>query len=136
MEIDGSMFGTLDVAVSGLKAHGKQVRVVASNVANARTTDAGDGKPYRRIEAVFEAKGKNGLEGVDIGDLKVADNPFQQVLMPGHPQADENGYVLMPNIDYPMELIKLNVASRAYKANAAMMKRYQSMVNSTLDLLK
>lgn len=135
MAIDGNMFGTIDIAVSGLKAYGKQVEVVGSNVANARTTDAGKGEPYRRLEAVFKAA-EEGIGGVELSDIVQDQSDFQQILNPGHPDADQNGYVLMPNVNLPMELINLNVASRAYQANAAILKRYQKMVESSLELLR
>ena len=135
MEIDGNMFGAVDIAVSGLKAYGKQLEVIGSNVANARTTDAGKGEPYRRLEAIFKAD-EEGPGGVELSDIVKDTSDFQKVLDPGHPQADAEGYVLMPNVNLPMELINLNVASRAYQANAAILKRYQRMVESSLELLR
>ena len=135
MEIDGNMFGAVDIAVSGLKAYGKQLEVIGSNVANARTTDAGKGEPYRRLEAIFKAD-EEGVGGVELSDIVKDTSDFQKVLDPGHPQADSEGYVLMPNVNLPMELINLNVASRAYQANAAILKRYQRMVESSLELLR
>ena len=68
MEIDGNMFGAVDIAVSGLKAYGKQLEVIGSNVANARTTDAGKGEPYRRLEAIFKAD-EEGVGGVELSDI-------------------------------------------------------------------
>ncbi len=139
MEIHGNLFGVLDISASGLKAFGKQVEIVGSNLANSRTTDAGNGQPYRRMEAMFEAidlDPDEGTAGVDIADIVEDQSEFQKVLNPGHPKADADGYVLMPNINYAQEIIGLNLASRAYQVNAAMMKRYQTMVNSSLDLLK
>jgi flagellar basal-body rod protein FlgC len=136
MEIDGNMFGTIDIAVSGLKAYGKQMEVVSSNVANARSTDAGDGQPYRRLEAVFKAR-EDGISGVKIAELVKDMSDFQKILAnPGDPRADEEGFISMPNVNMPAELINLNIASRAYQANAAILKRYQKMVESTLELLK
>jgi flagellar basal-body rod protein FlgC len=136
MEIDGNMFGAIDIAVSGLKAYGKQMEVVSSNIANARTTDAGDGQPYRRLEAIFKAK-EDGASGVEISELVKDMSDFQKMLAsPGDPRADADGYISMPNVNLPVELINLNLASRAYQANAAILKRYQKMVESSLELLK
>jgi flagellar basal-body rod protein FlgC len=56
--------------------------------------------------------------------------------MPGHPDADETGFVQMPNVDVPVEMMDMIVASRAYQANAAMLKRYQDMVSAALELLR
>jgi len=135
MAIDGNMFGTIDIAVSGLKAYGRQMEVVASNVANARTTDTGKGEPYRRLQALFKAK-EDGTGGVEISDIAKDMSQFERILNPGHPGADGDGYVSMPNVNLPTELINLNLASRAYQANAAILKRYQKMVESSLELLK
>jgi flagellar basal-body rod protein FlgC len=136
MEIDGNMFGAIDIAVSGLKAYGKQMEVVSSNIANARTTDAGDGQPYRRLEAIFKAT-EDGASGVEISELVKDMSDFQKILAsPGDPRADADGYISMPNVQLPVELINLNLASRAYQANAAILKRYQKMVESSLELLK
>ncbi len=136
MEIDGNMFGAIDIAVSGLKAYGKQMEVVASNIANARTTDTGNGEPYRRVDVVFKAT-EDGVGGVEISDLVKDMSDFQKILAnPGDPRADANGYISTPNVKMPTELINLNIASRAYQANAAILKRYQKMVETSLELLK
>ena len=63
-------------------------------------------------------------------------NNFQRILDPGHPQADESGYVSLPNVKLPNEMVNLTVAARAYQANVAVLKRYQNMVESTLELLR
>lgn len=136
MNVEGSMFGSLDIAISGLKAYGKQMEVISSNVANARTTDAGDGQPYRRIEAVFKTQ-KDGAGGVEISDLMEDSSDFQKILgTPGDPRADADGYITMPNVNMANEVINLNLASRAYQANAAILKRYQKMVSTSLELLQ
>jgi len=136
MSIDGSMFGSIDIAVSGLKAYGRQVDVVSSNIANARTTDTGDGEPYRRLEAIFKTK-EEGVSGVEISELVKDMSDFQKIMAtPGDPRADSEGYITMPNVNMAVELINLNLASRAYQANAAILKRYQKMVESSLELLK
>lgn len=133
MRVDSNMFSTIDIAVSGLKASNKQMEIVGSNIANIQTTDAGDGKPYRRLIAEFNTpKDGSGVEVKTVKDL----GEFVRVLNPGHPAADENGYVAMPNVDWPTEMITLNLASRTYQANAAVLKRYQRMVESSLELLR
>ncbi|MBW8036083.1 MAG: flagellar basal body rod protein FlgC [Planctomycetes bacterium] len=134
MKVDNS-FGPVDIAISGLRAQQKNMKLLSSNVANARTTDAGDGEPYRRVEAIFKADSKN-IGGVTIDDISPDMSDFQKILNPGHPNADENGYVSMPNVQLPVEMMNLNIAARAYQANAAILKRYQQMVNTTLELLK
>jgi flagellar basal-body rod protein FlgC len=131
-----NMFNPIDIATSGLRAYNKQVEVISSNLANIQTTDAGNGQPYRRLIAEFKTKDEDNLSGVELADLVQDKGPFQRVLMPGHPQADKDGYVMMPNISWPTEMVNLNLASRAYQANATILKQYQKMVESSLELLK
>lgn len=134
MEVSNT-FGPIDVAVSGLRAQNKSMEVISSNVANARTTDAGKGEPYRRLEAIFKSDGDD-VGGVVLDKIAADMSEFQRILDPGHPDADENGYVAMPNVSLPIEMMNLTIATRAYQANAAIMKRYQQMVETTLELLK
>ena len=134
MEIDNT-FGPIDIAISGMRAQGKNMEVISSNVANARTTDAGKGEPYRRLEAMFRADGED-ISGVNIDKIVADMSEFQKILDPGNPNADEQGYVLMPNVNLPVEMMNLTVAARTYQANAAILKRYQQMVETTLELLR
>ena len=136
MKVEANSFNTIDIATSGLRAYDRQMRVIGSNMANIQTTDAGDGQPYRRLIAEFEAKTDDGIGGVDIKDIVRDQSPFRKILNPGHPHADENGYVSMPNVNWASEMVNLNAASRAYQANAAILKRYQKMVESSLELLR
>ncbi len=133
MNVD-NFFGPLDIAISGLKAQGKQMEVISSNVANARTSDAGKGEPYRRLEATFKSDGD--LGGVELDRIVPDMSDFLRVYDPGNPQADGDGYVAMPNINLPTEMINLNIATRVYQANVAVLKRYQRMVENTLELLR
>ncbi len=133
MKID-NLFGPIDIAISGLRAQSKQMEVISSNVANARTTDAGKGEPYRRLEAVFKSDGD--LGGVELDEILPDMGDFLRVFDPSNPRADEDGYVAMPNINLPVEMINLNIATRVYQANVAVLKRYQRMVESTLELLR
>ena len=135
MEISSNMFGPIDIAVSGLRAQSRQMDVIGSNIVNVQTTDAGSGEPYRRLEAIFESS-EDGMGGVEISDIVKDMTDFQRVLKPGHPDADADGYVSMPNVNWPNEMISLNLASRAYQANAAILKRYQKMVEAGLELLR
>lgn len=134
----GGMFDTINIAVSGLRAYDRKMEVISSNIANLQTTDAGNGEPYRRLIAEFTAQtdDEDQARGVQIGDIVQDQSDFQYVLNPGHPQADENGYVAMPNVNWPREITDLNIASKAYQANAAILKRYQKMVESSLELLR
>jgi flagellar basal-body rod protein FlgC len=134
MQVQNTL-GPIDIATSGLRAHSKQIEVISSNVANARTTDVGNGKPYRRLEATFKAD-DDGIAGVNLDEISADMSEFQRIFDPGNPKADEFGYVAMPNVNLPIEMMNLNIATRAYQANAAILKRYQQMVETTLELLK
>jgi flagellar basal-body rod protein FlgC len=134
MEVD-NVFGPIDIAISGLRAQGKNMEVISSNIANARTTDIGKGQPYRRLEAVFKTD-NDGISGVSIDEIVKDMSDFQTVLDPGNPKADKHGYVRMPNVNIPIEMMNLTIATRAYQANAAILKRYQQMVETTLELLR
>ena len=132
----GNISSPIDIAISGLQAQNRSIEAISSNVANARTTDAGKGMPYRRLEAMLKATNDDGVSGVEVDGITEDMSDFTMVLSPGHPQADANGYLAMPNVDIPNEIMNLNLASRAYQANAAVLKRYQAMANTSLELLK
>ncbi|MHC4757263.1 MAG: flagellar basal body rod protein FlgC [Planctomycetota bacterium] len=129
------IFGPIDIATSGLRAHNKHMEVISSNIANARTSDTGNGQPYRRLEATFKTE-DDGISGVSLNNILPDKSDFVKLLDPGHPSADSNGYVLMPNVNIPKEMINLNIATRAYQANAIILKKYQKMVETTLELLR
>jgi len=136
MEVN-NIFSPIDIAVSGLRAQDKHIEILTSNVANARSTDAGNGLPYRRLEALFKTDGdEDGVGGVRLDDIVQDMSEFPKKLDPGHPMADKQGYVAMPNVNLPIEMINLNLASRAYQANVATLRRYQKMVEVTLELLR
>ena len=134
MEISNS-FGPIDIAISGLRAQDKNIEIISSNVANAQVTDNGKGEPYRRLEAIFKTD-SDGIGGVNINEITADMSELPRILKPGHPDADEQGYVTMPNVNLPIEMMNLNMASRLYQANAAVLKRYQKMVETTLELLR
>ena len=133
MNVD-NVFAPIEIAVSGLRAQSRQMEIVSSNIANAQTVDDGSGRPYRRLEAVLKAQSE-GIAGVDIDGIVPDMSEFQMLLNPGHPRADGQGYVAMPNVSLPVEIMNMTMASRAYQANAAVLKRCQWMVESTLRLL-
>ena len=129
-------FNPIDITTSGLKAQAKNMEIVSSNVANARTTNAGNGEPYRKLEAQLHTVG-DGISGVEVGDVVENMQDFHKILSsPGDPRADKDGYISMPNVSLPEELINLNLASRNYQANVAVLKRYQTMMDTSLELLK
>jgi len=126
----------VDIAISGLRAEALRMNVIAANIANSRTSRTDAGGPYRRRSVVLSAGGE-GLSGVRIErvapDLSTA---LKRMYLPGHPDADGQGYVLMPNVELPVEMMNLIAATRAYQANAAVLKRYQEIVELAAELLR
>ncbi len=126
----------VDIAVSGLRASALKMEVGASNIANANTTRTETGEPYRRKTVVLSTL-LSELQGVNVvGVTQDHSTDFNKVLLRGHPDADADGYVLMPNVDLPLEMTRMITASRAYQANAVILKRYQDSMDITLELLR
>jgi len=134
MSVQG-LLGPIDIAVSGMRAQSTQMEVISSNIANARTVDSGQGQPYRRLEAMFRSE-DDGVGGVIVDEIAQDMSALKRIFDPGNPKADGSGYITMPNVQMPVEMMNLSIASRAYQANAAILKRYQAMVQTTLELLR
>ena len=135
MSTDG-LNSSVDIVVSGLRAQATRMNVLASNIANANTTRTETGEPYRRKAVVFSTL-MDELQGVDLVEIAPdMTTDFKRIFEPGHPEADSDGYVTMPNVDLPVEMMQMVAASRAYHANAAMLKRYQDMMDITIELLR
>jgi len=124
----------VDIAVSGLRAQSLRLNLIAGNIANANTTRTPAGEPFRRRDVVLQTT-PGQLGGVMILNIARDMSDFRSVRMKGHPDADANGYVRMPNVQLPIEMMNLVAASRAYQANVAVLKRYQDMVEVTIELL-
>jgi flagellar basal-body rod protein FlgC len=125
----------VDIAVSGLRAQSLRLNLISANIANAETTRTAAGEPYRRQDVVLSTT-PDSLGGVMVLNIEKDRRDFRSVLIPGHPEADEDGNVRLPNVDLPAEMMNMVVATRAYQANAAVLKRYQDMVEVTIELLR
>ncbi len=127
---------TIDIAVSGLRAQALRMNVVASNIANANTTRTETGEPYRRRSVILSTLIEQ-LGGVKVVEVASdTESEFNRIYQPGHPDADPDGYVIMPNVDLPVEMMHMVMASRAYQANAAILKRYQESMDVTMELIR
>jgi len=130
-----SVSSPVDIAISGLRAQALRMNVISSNIANANVAQTPSGEPYQRQELVLSTAGQ--MSGVTIGETVVdTESGFKREYEPGNPLADAEGYVQMSNVNLPMEMINMLAASRAYQANAAVLKRYQEMIDLTVELLK
>ncbi|HEX8232552.1 MAG TPA: flagellar basal body rod protein FlgC [Caulobacteraceae bacterium] len=125
------------VAASALRAQQSRMRIIAENMANADSTaTVAGGDPYRRQTAVFEPTRVEGATGVAMTEVRPDASPFRNEYDPGHPAADANGYVKMPNVEPLTEALDMRQAQRAYEANLNVIETARAMQTRTLDLLK
>lgn len=143
----------LKIAGSGLSAQRTRVNVAASNLANAESTRGPDGQPYHRRDPVlaavpFEASlqaaaggpaepGSPGaVSGVQVTGIHEDPSPGKRVYLPGHPDADPNGFVTFPNVNPVNETVNLITAQRGYDANATAVETLKSMAQRALDIAR
>jgi flagellar basal-body rod protein FlgC len=141
-------FDSIDIAATGLTAERLRMDVTAENLANAQTTRAANGQPYQRQEVVLQQVGGFGATlagamnskpvagGVEVGGIVADPTPDKLVYDPGHPDANAQGYVRMPNVNPVTEMVDLISESRSYEADVTAMQTAKSMYTKTLDLLK
>ena len=145
MSID-NMFSVFDISGSGLSAERVRMNVIANNIANANATETPEGGPYRREQVEFSSllskamknsdiKGAERLGGVKVQQIVKSAEPFNKVYIPGHPKADANGFVNMPNVSVMMEMVDMVTASRAYEANLAVINSSKDMNNKALSII-
>jgi flagellar basal-body rod protein FlgC len=149
------MFDALNVSATGLTAERLRMDVTAENLANAQSTQGADGQPYRRKEVVLQATGGGGFQaalagamgsgpaaggdapgGVQVAAIVEDETPGRRIYDPGHPDADPQGYVTLPNVDSVTEMVDLISESRAYEANVSAMQTAKQMFTKTLELLR
>lgn len=139
------MLRSFAISASGMTAERLRMDAIANNLANANTTRTADGGPYRRQIPVFAAREltrsqarRSGSAFVGMGVRVVGihhdDSPPRLVYDPEHPDADENGYVHMPNVDVVREMVDLISASRAYEANITAFNTAKSMAMRALEI--
>ena len=127
------------VSASALEAHRIRMNTIASNMANAQSTKTEKGGPYVKKNVVFEVMpikdGKNkGLEGVNVAGVVEENKPPVSVYDPGHPDADEKGYVKMPDINVIEEMVNMMMALRAYESNVKAFNISKSMFQKSLAI--
>ncbi len=131
---------------SALNAERIRLEVIAQNIANANTTRGANGLPYQRQQVVFQAaladaqNRQNGgglqTQTVQVAKIQSDNRPPRSVYIPGHPDADANGMVSMPDINTYEEMADYLTASRAYEANLAVVKNARNMALQTLSIGK
>ncbi len=131
-------FLTMTVSATGMTAQRLRLDVIASNIANSETTRTPEGTPYRRRISVFSEyllkSGETRSSGVKVSRIAEDMSPFKVVYNPSHPDADENGYVQLPNVNVLREMIDLINAQRSYDANVSAFNTVKAMINSALQI--
>ncbi|HHV60402.1 MAG TPA: flagellar basal body rod protein FlgC [Clostridiaceae bacterium] len=145
------IFNSMDISASALTAQRLRMDIISQNIANASTTRTENGTPYRRKVVVLEerksdvpfseflsdaSKARIKGNGVKVSHIVEDNSPFKMVYDPGHPDADENGYVQMPNVDIVTEMVNMISASRSYEANITALNTTKSMILKALDIGK
>jgi flagellar basal-body rod protein FlgC len=140
-----NIFSALRISSSGLSAERLRMDTIADNIANAETTKTSEGGPYKRKIVTFEEnldkaldttkyEYKDQFKGVRVSNIAEDQSPLNKVYNPSHPDADSEGYVLMPNVNILNEMVDLIAASRAFEANVTAMNSEKQMAMKALDI--
>jgi flagellar basal-body rod protein FlgC len=138
-----------NISASGMSAERRRMEVIANNIANAYSTrSTAGGGPFRRREILFESIMQEQLTGLHqsspgsgMGGVRIVgevndESPLPSVFNPGHPDADNDGFVTMPNVSIPIEMVNLMTASRAYEANLKVLQSLRQQLEQSLTLLR
>lgn len=143
-------FNSLDIGASGLTAQRLRMDTISQNIANVNSRTA-NGTPYRRKEVLFQERTGGdsfssvlsdassklyGGQGVRVSAIVDDQSEFKKVFDPGHPDADKDGYVSMPNVDIVTEMVNMISASRSYEANVTSINATKSMALKALEIGK
>jgi flagellar basal-body rod protein FlgC len=140
-----TLYGAISASATALDAERTRIEVAVSNMANAESTRSTDGQPYRRRDVMlasepgqtFEAAlGQAGAVGVRVAGIVQDQTPFRRRYEPSHPDADADGFVMLPNVDGEQEMVDMLGAARAYQANIAAIGMIREMVAKSLELGK
>lgn len=130
---------SMSISASGLRAQGVRLRVIAENIANADSiAQSPGGEPYRRKLVTFanELDRALGAEMVNVKGITVDRGDFPRRYDPGHPAADEDGYIITSNVKSLIEMADMREAQRTYEANLRVMQTSRSMLQQTIELLR
>ena len=142
-----SLFSALSIGASGMAAQRARAEVLVENLANAETTRTPEGGPYRRKDVVFETTEVaspfssifdaelHAANGVAVSQVVTDDSAPERRYLPGHPDADKDGYVAFPNIHPAEDMVDLMGAARNYEANVAAISAIKDMIQRSIDLM-
>lgn len=143
-----SLFSSIDVSASGMSAQRERAEVLVENIANAETTRTAEGGPYRRRDVVFESSPVSSqfatelgsqlgeATGVKVSQIVTDDGEPNRRYMPGHPDADKDGYVSFPHMNPAQDMVDLLGASRSYQANVSAISAVKDMIQRSIDLFR
>jgi flagellar basal-body rod protein FlgC len=143
-----SLFSLLSVSASGMSAQRARAELLVENLANSETTRTPEGGPYRRKDAVFSSEPADSPfssifesqlgrpDGVKVSEIVVDDREPDRRYLPGHPDADKEGYVAFPRINPAEDMVDLMSATRSYQANVAAISAVKDMIQRSIDLLR
>jgi flagellar basal-body rod protein FlgC len=143
-----SLFSVLSIGASGMAAQRARAELLVENLANAETTRTPEGGPYRRKDAVFESASvtspfssvfeaeMHAAGGVVVSDIVTDMREPERHYLPGHPDADGEGYVAFPRLNPAEEMVDLMGASRSYQANVAAISAVKDMIQRSIDLFR
>ncbi len=132
-------FGILKISASALYAQRSRMNVIASNMANINSTKTQEGGPYKRKDVVFvtmpfKSHRSEVFEGVRIAEIAEDSKPPIMIHDPGHPDANKEGFVALPNINIIEEMVNMMMATRAYEANVTAFNLSKSMFMKALEI--
>jgi flagellar basal-body rod protein FlgC len=142
-----SLFSALSVGASGMAAQRARAEVLVENLANAETTRTPEGGPYRRKDVVFASTAVDSpfasvfdaqlhsAGGVSVADTITDTSAPERRYLPGHPDADQDGYVAFPHINPAEDMVDLMGTARSYEANVAAISAVKDMIQRSIDLL-
>jgi len=144
-----SLFNAISISASGMDAQRIRAELITENLANADTTRTPEGGPYQRKDAIFSSAPLQASfaqtlseftagtpEGVTVSQIAVDNSEPERRYLPGHPDADPDGYVAFPKIDPASEMVDLMSASRSYQANVAAISSVKDMIARSIDLFR
>ncbi len=134
------LYNAITLSSHGMKAQSTRIRVISENIANSDTAAPSPGaQPYTRKTITFRNTMDRQLDMDTVEVARIKDDtkrPYQVKYMPDHPGADENGYVMMPNVNTIIEMTDMREAQRSYEANLGVIEQSRSMIMQTIDLLR
>ena len=141
-----SLFSALQISASGMAAQRTRAEMLVENMANADTTRTPEGGPYKRKDVVFSSELQTSPfsavfqheagQGVRIASVAQDTGPPELRYLPGHPDADANGYVAFPRLNPAEEMVDLLNASRSYEGNVAASTAVKDMITNSVSILK